>query len=201
MKNLNIFFLTTLFASFLAVGGDAAAAQDMDSVGAYGKQVAVSEEMTSSETSGKLISQTVLVVGKSGNMHYAEDAQEVLSSLGASATLVDETALTGVLLDGYDVVWIATGVAKTVYLAGKADIVKSYVNDGGGLIVEQPNEVGWVLVLPYDFRIVDYFYSGECEHNVLQPTHEIVEGLSDDELLGCYDTVDTIGPEWEVLVE
>lgn len=200
-KSLIISFFTIIFIVSLARCSSSEAAQDIDGGGAQGRQFRGSKESTSGDGPRNLIGRTILVVGKSTDMYYAAAAQETLSSLGASATLVDETALTAPLLDGYDVVWIALGVARTVYLAGKADIVKSYIHDGGGLIVEQPNEVGWVPVLPYDFHVADSWYSAECQHNVLQPSHEIVEGLSDYQLLHCYDTVDIIGAEWEVLVQ
>lgn len=190
----------TLLALIFSAGDNSPAFANSD--GGDGVHVKpVGEDLAHPTPRKSIAGVSILVVGDSARPFHGQDARDRLASMGASATYVDQTTLTAGMLDSYDVVWIALWASTTVYNAGHTNAIRGYVNDGGGLLLEQPNQAGPVGILPYSFVILDHFYEGECETDVLVPTHEIVVGLSNEQLLECQDTVGSIGPEWQVLVE
>ena len=140
----------------------------------------------------------VLVTGEPGLM---QSTATRIGDLGASVYTADPSTLTSSMLAEYCVVWISMGGADNVDDAGKAGIVKSYVYNGGGLILEQPNEVMTPQCLPYAFPIVDIWYYNECTGTVLDPNHYLTQGLTIEanEIPPTYDEVGTIGSEWTVL--
>jgi len=163
----------------------------------------IDDDLTKSLRSTVFISSTVLrgynvlVTGES----YIGPTATRIKGLGASVTEAAPSTLTKEMLAQYNVVWISLEGTDDVDNAGKADIIKSYVYNGGGLILEQPNIVITPLCLPYEFMIVDNSYQNECTGTILVPDHYLTQGLTikDNEIPATYDEVGTIGPEWTVL--
>lgn len=139
----------------------------------------------------------VLVVGDN---YYRPRAAYRISALGATVSEAEPAALTQTMLDANDILWVALANADDVNEAGKTSIIRNWISSGHGMIVEQPNQVGPVYLLPYTFTISDIWYTGQCTRNVIDPTHPITNGIAPNDLPACYDTVGSIGSEWKVLV-
>jgi hypothetical protein len=172
-----------------------ASGEDADCDGA---DDALAMSICSTESSTVLSGYNVLVTGQTG---YMAAAATRISNLGASVTEAEPSTLTLDMLVLYDVVWISCDGADDVDNAGKADIVKSYVYNGGGLILEQPNQVITPQCLPYAFPIISISYENPCTGTILVPDHYLTQGLTieDNEIPLTGDEVGSIGPEWAVL--
>ena len=203
------YFRITVFSFILTIllfvsMGSYARGSCFDSTGAYTESS--TNPQTSAEPSIELGDLTDLFISGYRVLvtPLSNDARNVatrLSNLGATVGVVNPIYLTSELLYKYDILWIAAGGAAEVASAGKVDVVKDYVKSCGGLIVEQPNVPGKVEVLPYQFCIETGGYGDPCVRVVRNPNHFLTEGLSAEDLPGCFDKVESIGPEWEVLVE
>jgi hypothetical protein len=197
------FCRTTLLICLISltlVVSPTAMADDLNNDGADDDIVANLDSLSAvAAASAQLDGYSVLVVGFVVN---GSKAVSRLSALGATASLVNPRSITPELLRGHDLLWIALEAAPAfLYLhEGQTSAVQSYIFNGGGLILEQPNVEGNIVVLPYTFTISDRSYSGECTRNVQQPRHELIAGVASSDLPACYDTVGRIGAEWEVLV-
>ncbi|MHC4455702.1 MAG: hypothetical protein ACYS0I_01220 [Planctomycetota bacterium] len=200
MKRCKSIFAGLLIVCLMAVTVtpvpvSAAFAEDADADGIY-------DDLT--ESTSLTVSSTVLSgynVLVTGDEDYIGKAATRIRNLGASVTEAAASTLTSGMLAQYDVVWISLSGADDVDNAGKADIVKSYVYNGGGLILEQPNVVMTPQCLPYAFPIVDRWYYNSCTGTILVPDHYLTEGLTieDNEIPATGDEAGTIGPEWLVL--
>jgi hypothetical protein len=75
-------------------------------------------------------------------------------------------------LEGTDVLFVQTGSAWE--LAAKASLIADWVSQGGGLIVEQPNQSGPVAILPpgLDITIWDWHYDGS--HSGPDPVRNVL---------------------------
>ena len=155
----------------------------------------------SQSSSSSLLGYNILVTGDPANM-YMKYTETRLTALGADVTQVNASDLTSTMLSQYTVVWIALGGTNSVDTAGKSDIIRNYVYEGGGLIVEQPNIVGAPQCLPYEFQIKSTFTEKQvtCIRTIFDSTHCLMEGLENEQTPPAYDTVGTIAPEWTVLV-
>ena len=83
----------------------------------------------------------------------------------------------------------------------------TYVETGGGLWVGQPNPwqhpgneatVTWV---PYLLHVQNPYNNGDCPVAIVDDTHCITAGYPGADFSFPADTVDEMGPEWDVLVE
>ncbi len=134
-------------------------------------------------------------------------SQVKLEDLGGQITRInDESLITGSLLNSVDVLFIAT---KNAYkLTGKKDIIEGFVQNGGGLIVEQPDTIGNVELMPPGFEIYvnnwrfqtppDRFIVTEHEGLI----HPITQGLSENDFPGNFETVYDydIGSSFSILI-
>ncbi len=109
----------------------------------------------------------------------------------------------------YDVVYIGYGEGDLV--DSYAADLQTYVQDGGGLIVSQPNLAGSIDVYPpgFEMTVTDITWPeyssppGPVEFTAAGASHPILTGLTPEDVSGNFDTVplDTLGPGWSVLVK
>lgn len=110
-------------------------------------------------------------------------------------------------LSSYNAIYIGYSEGNAVKaLAGR---FATYVQDGGGLILEQPNLEGPVEFLPAGFElwVTDVTWPGfptsldPAEFTSAGAEHPILSDLTADDLSGNFDTVPigTLGPGWMVL--
>lgn len=112
-------------------------------------------------------------------------------------------------LSVYDVIYV--GVGESSSLSGKASQLQGYVNSGGGLVVEQPNEVGNVAILPpgFELTVTDIYWAGYPnlpgpDHKTLVGYfHPILNGITTANLSGNFEVipVSSLGPGWTVLAK
>lgn len=122
-----------------------------------------------------------------------------LDALGAQADRIPVASITSSLLCDYQLLWIPVQAAGAVDIGGKAGEVLTYVDNGGGLILAQPNELITPQCLPYAWEIVDDFYTEPCATTIVDPTHALTTGLSLNAMPDCFDEVGAVGPEWTIL--
>ncbi len=103
------------------------------------------------ETSS-LAGYNIAVVNAGG---YPSDLKCQLEAWGATVDLINVPAITEPLLSSYDLVWIPYGAAGAVDAGGKAAAILSYVQNGGGEILDQPDQVMTPQCLPYAWQITD----------------------------------------------
>ena len=110
-------------------------------------------------------------------------------------------------LSPYDVVYLGNNEGDA--LDSKSAQLQTYVNDGGGLVVTQPNIPGQVDLFPPGFEmfVEDLGYNqntaSQVEFTPAGEEHPILAGLGADDVSGNFDTVplDRVGPGWTVLVK
>ena len=122
-----------------------------------------------------------------------------LDARGAQADRIPVASITSSLLCDYQLLWIPVGAAGAVDSGGKAGEVLTYVDNGGGLILAQPNEVITPQCLPYTWEIVDEYYTAPCAATIVDPTHPLTTGLFVGAMPDCFDEVGAVGPEWTIL--
>ena len=110
---------------------------------------------------------------------YAPDVKTQLELWGATVDIINIPDITVALLSGYHVVWIPAESAKLIDDGGKDDEIRDYIFAGGGLIFTQPNVVGVYIpkCLPYTWEITDHWYGYPCAATIVDPTHELTQGL------------------------
>ena len=135
------------------------------------------------------------------------DTPERLQGLGYT---VAETTNGGELnqenLRNYDVLWI--DVDGTYYGAAAVEEIQAWIaEDGGGVILVQPNYPGPTLLFPPGSEVTVYdivppgFPSQVPWMTIIDSSHPSTEGLGDRDIGNNYDWVwwDDIGPSWQVL--
>ncbi|MCK5172044.1 MAG: hypothetical protein KAR47_01550, partial [Planctomycetes bacterium] len=117
-----------------------------------------------------------------------------LEDLGYSVTqTTDPGDLTRANLQNYDLLWIDFAVSPLSYASQASDIQQWVSLDGGGLLVVQPGITGaQVTVFPggFDVTIESQGWSFDrVDCAIVNHSHPIVQGLTDLDLSGNYDTV------------
>lgn len=107
--------------------------------------------------------------------------------------------MTDVQLAGLDVVVLPTQFGEHEQLAGRADLLKRYVKQGGGLLVCQPNIDGKMPILPYPITFINTYTRGD-KPMAQQSDHPLVKGLTPAQLTFPADRVKDADPRYEVLV-
>ena len=132
---------------------------------------------------------------------YAPDVKTQLELWGATVDIINIPDITVALLSGYHVVWIPAESAKLIDDGGKDDEIRDYVFAGGGLIFTQPNVVGVYIpkCLPYTWEITDHWYGYPCAATIVDPTHELTQGLTIDDMPDSYDESGNIASEYTIL--
>ena len=135
------------------------------------------------------------------------DTPERLQGLGYTVTeTTNDGDLTQENLRNYDVLWI--DVDGTYYSLESIEEIQAWIaEDGGGVILVQPNYPGPTLLFPPGFEVtVDNGgwpgYPSEFGYvHIIDGTHPITEGITDYDAGANADWVwwDDIGPSWHVL--
>lgn len=143
-----------------------------------------------------------IAIPNAGNSLWLEDA---LFALGAQAELIPISELTVERLENFHLLWIPVGAAFHVDNGGKASVVLNYVQNGGGLILSQPNTAMTPQCLPYTFQILNAFWVGwpdpvpPAAATIADPNHCLTTGLTLDDMPDCFDDVGTVDPRWHIL--
>lgn len=136
------------------------------------------------------------------------DLPDRLSQLGFNVTsTVNVGDLTRTNLQKYAVLIVDVGTDPAVYDSQKNQIQDWVSLDGGGFIIAQPSVTGATLTaFPSGFEVYIYDtywpgYPGSYEAAIVNPTHPIVQGLTDDDLPGNFDWVksEDIGNQWTII--
>ncbi|WOF16217.1 PEF-CTERM sorting domain-containing protein [Methanoplanus sp. FWC-SCC4] len=145
-------------------------------------------------SSGLLSGLNVLVLGTNP---YAMYESQRITGLGADVTYIVQPpkikSLTLNDLENYDVIYIASnwGVVRRS-LEEISSHLKSYVNNGGGLVVGQYNSRNTPYTpdfVPYEYTISDTYFPTQCGKIIVSPTHYISSGLNSDDMPDVYDRV------------
>jgi hypothetical protein len=132
------------------------------------------------------------------------DVPNRLRGLGYNVTETSNPAdLNRANLQNFDVLWISAATVPSFYSSQNAEIQAWVNNDGGGLIVNQPNIIAIVSVFPpgYDVSIFDIYWPGDTRTTIVDHSHPITQGLVDDDLSANLDWVRSqdIGANWNTL--
>jgi hypothetical protein len=132
------------------------------------------------------------------------DVSTRLSNLGYTVTETTNPAdLNRLNLQNYNVLWISVTVDPSSYASQNSEIQTWVNSDGGGLIINQPDQLGNVTVFPPGFEVIisDIYWPGDFGATIVDYNHPITQGLVDDDLSGNFETVtDTdIGSSWNIL--
>ncbi|HSM58541.1 MAG TPA: hypothetical protein VK879_20470 [Candidatus Sulfomarinibacteraceae bacterium] len=132
-----------------------------------------------------------------------------VANLFTNTTEVNSVANFPANLSAFDVIYIAFDEGDAV--DSKAADLQSFVDNGGGLIVSQPNLEGTVDVYPpgFEMTVSDIAWPeypsapGPVEFTAAGSTHPILNGLTPDDLSGNFDTVpiSQLGPGWTILAK
>ena len=136
------------------------------------------------------------------NSYY--DVADRLRDLGYTVTETSSVVdLNTSNLQNFDVLWISACTNPNLYSSQNSDIQTWVAQYGGGLIVNQPNITGAITVFPDSFEvsIYDTRWPGGSEATIVNPSHPITNGLTDDDISHNYDWVkeSDIGENWEIL--
>jgi hypothetical protein len=132
----------------------------------------------------------------------AEGELDRLRALGYDITVVDSASLLALsnLLNYGTLVIAYTG--SEVIADRQADI-EAFVDQGGGLLIHQPNHVGAMDYVPHGFNLhindPVWCAPGAYVAEIADATHPVTIGCSDADLSGAFDMVGAIGPAWRVL--
>ena len=135
------------------------------------------------------------------------DTPDRLRGLGYTVTETTKDGdLTQENLRNYDVLWI--DVDGTYYGGTAQEEIQAWIaEDGGGVILVQPNYPGPTGLFPPGFEVTVYSkfwpgYPGEFAFvHIIDGSHPITEGITDEDAGAQGDWVwwDDIGPSWQVL--
>jgi len=149
------------------------------------------------ETSRSLAEYDIAVVNAGS---YPLDLRDQLVAWGATVDLINVPDITASLLSSYDLVWIPCGAAGAVDAGGKAAVILSYVQNGGGEILTQPDQVMTPQCLPYTWQITDVWWEEPpCAATIVDTTHKLTAGLIVDDMPDCFDDVGTVASEYTIL--
>lgn len=137
-------------------------------------------------------------------------AHSRLTGLGYSVTLISPDSGLSVF-NGYDVIylptsWAAAGNGNLAQIEANAADYKAFVNNGGGLLVEQPNPNGQPngtvtpSLLPYAVTFISSYDLNDLAV-IVEPTHEITTGLPANEMPFSADTIPAHSAQYEILVK
>jgi len=145
---------------------------------------------------------------KGSILHFSESLHDStvsrMRNMGYDVTeSTDPSDLTRTNLGSYDVLWIGYSTSPSFYASQNGEIRSWVSEDGGGLIVEQPDYAGAVTVFPPGFE-VDITSNSQpttYEGCIANSSHPITQGLSDTHLSGNFDQVEDadIGSQWDIL--
>jgi hypothetical protein len=132
-----------------------------------------------------------------------------LRHVGIDGDLIPPSSTTEAMRP-YDVIWLATGWAEYVYSYGQiadhpGDFL-TYVQDGGGLFVEQPNPFGHPentlspALLPYPITIRSQYDPLDWPPILVDPAHPITEGLANTDMPFPADQVVVADAAYTILV-
>jgi hypothetical protein len=129
-----------------------------------------------------------------------------LANLGYNVTgTTDVGDLVRSNLQNYDVLWIGVGVHPSIYDSQALEIQQWVFVDGGGFVVVQPSITGAIVTAyPTGFEVtITSTTHGAAPYaaTIVDPTHPIVQRLTDADLSGDFDTVDQtdIGASWDII--
>jgi hypothetical protein len=127
-----------------------------------------------------------------------------LATLYSPVTTVTSAAAFPASLASFQVIYI--GHSSVASLSAKATQIQAFVQNGGGLIVEQPNAVGPVAILPpgFELNVSSIFNSTQAVSFTLGGWfHPITLGLNTVDPSGNFETVPTssLGSSWTMLLK
>ena len=139
-----------------------------------------------------------------------QSPRDRLIGLGYSVSLLPVSADIDTFRQ-YDIVYLPVCWADG-YFGNYAEIeahaadYRTYVSEGGGLFVDQPNpsvQPGDSVspsLLPYPITFYNPYNSGDWPPIIVNPDHYITSGLSREDMPGPADQITAIDPAYEVLV-
>ena len=134
-----------------------------------------------------------------------------LIGLGYEVTFLETTADVNDFRQ-YDIVYLPVGWAEAYFsddysvIESNAGDYKTYVNEGGGLFVDQPNpftqpgDSVTPTVLPYTITFYNPYDQADWPPIIVNPDHFITHGLPRDEMPGPSDQITAIDSAYAVLV-
>ena len=135
-----------------------------------------------------------------------EDTATRLEDLGYNVTSTTNVSdLTRSNLNNYKVLFVDVGTDPSMYASGASEIQEWVFLDGGGLLVVQPHVNGAVITAyPPGFEVkITCRCHGPAPYaaTIVDPMHAIVQGLTNADLPGDFDSVDQtdIGPSWDII--
>jgi hypothetical protein len=139
------------------------------------------------------------------NPGFPSDVSDRLGGLGYAVTeTVNPADLNQTNLQNFNVLWIAVDTDPASYASQTAEIQSWVADDGGGLVVCQPNIVSAIPVFPngYEVSVYNIDIPGKEEAMIIDNTHPITQGLVNADLSGNYERVrrEDIGNSWTILV-
>lgn len=146
-----------------------------------------------------------------GMIHTGRSNQQLpypytrLTDLGYQVTLI-LPASDLAIFQNYDIIYLPTNWADAMTghretIESHASEYQTYVNQGGCLFVEQPNYSFSTSVLPYPITFYNGYDSGDWPPVIVNPKHEITQGLPENEMPGPADQMPNVAPEYEILVK
>jgi hypothetical protein len=159
------------------------------------KEASLSTKLHKSITGGKsarrLTSEqpTILAVTFTG------DGTAILDEAELNYTAVDETEFYSANFSDYDVLFIAS-YANTGPLSDRAEDIQNFVNNGGGLVVLDQDDWGW---MPVSLNPS----GGWCGDivTIVAPDHPIMNGITSEGLSNFGCSIHTLFPEYDSRLE
>jgi hypothetical protein len=197
--------LSILIVAMLALVGFASADTEFDITGMVSSTPMIRSFSVSIESMTENITGYNIAVANAGK---ASNLKTGLESLGANVDLINVTLITENKLSKYDLLWIPCSGSQEVENAGVSTEILSYVQNGGGLIVTQPNAVITPSFLPYEWEIIDmYWPDGPINKTtpvasvILDSSHPLTQGLTVDDMPDSFDTSGDVASEYTILAE
>ncbi len=132
-----------------------------------------------------------------------------IGALGYSITTIPVDSGLETLLNYSLVILPVSHAAPATYsiFDGLASDYHTYVNLGGGLWIGQanpygmPNDQAQITWVPYELTLSVWYDYADCPPVIVDATHCITEGFPNTTFSFPADTVESYGPEWQVLCQ
>jgi hypothetical protein len=104
------------------------------------------------------------------------------------------------------VLWAQVGDGDFGTIESHAADYQAYVQSGGGLFIDQPNPYNQPgdrvtpTLLPYPITFYNWYNTGDWPPIIVDPNHEITQGLPADEMPGPADRMQNVDANYDVLV-
>lgn len=132
--------------------------------------------------------------GADGELERLQARGYDITQAGASQLTLANLVNFGVLVIAYE---------GPGFLAGRRDEIQAFIDQGGGVLIHQPNHVGTLDYTPlgFDVEIANEIWCTLEGYTavITNAAHTITAGLQDADLSGSFDVVGSIGPGYTVL--